>query len=136
MTDATMPQGTQGAAGANQTLVVPNEIQEKFSALVELIKRSESMNIEERQYWINILPAMTPEQLKNLQDILENEKRQLQAIDEKYSHEMERIGQTEFLKKTQEARQQKRSSRQNSEEVYKKEEAQKTDDILKKIEGA
>ena len=46
------------------------------------------MNDEERQYWINILPIMTQEQLKNLEDILMNEKQQLAAIDAKYNKEV------------------------------------------------
>lgn len=43
------------------------------------------MNNEERQYWINILPIMTQEQIKNLEEILASEKKQLAAIDKKYS---------------------------------------------------
>ena len=77
MADQSQPQ----ASG----LVIPPEVQEKFGELIELIKGSESMNNEERQYWINILPVMTPEQIKNLQEILSNEKQQLAAIDAKYS---------------------------------------------------
>ena len=66
-------------------LQIPDETQAKFGALIELIKASESMNTEEKQYWINILPIMTEEQLKNLEDILVNEKKQLAAIDAKYT---------------------------------------------------
>ena len=77
------PAGTQPPKASG--LTVPPDVQEKFGPLIELIKGSESMNDEERQYWVNILPIMTPEQLKNLEDILVNEKRQLAAIDAKYS---------------------------------------------------
>jgi hypothetical protein len=73
------------------SLVISPEVQEKFAPLLELIKGSESMNDEERQYWINILPIMTPEQLKNLEDILTNEKQQLAAIDAKYNKEVTAI---------------------------------------------
>src|SRR3990167_7643617 len=68
-------------------LVIPPEIQAKFGAMLTLIQGSESMNNEERQYWINILPIMTPEQLKNLEEILASEKKQLAAIDAKYKKE-------------------------------------------------
>ncbi len=66
-------------------LVVPPDTELRFAELLALIKGSESMNNEERQYWINILPIMTQEQLKNLEDILSSEKKQLAAIDEKYT---------------------------------------------------
>ncbi len=66
------------------TLVIPPDAQAKYGPLIEMIKASESMNNEERQYWINILAVMTPEQIKNLEDILMNEKQQLAAIDAKY----------------------------------------------------
>ncbi|MSR67462.1 hypothetical protein EXS65_01370 [Candidatus Peribacteria bacterium] len=79
MSDQSQPQ-TSG-------LVIPPEVQEKFGALILLIQGSESMNNEERQYWVNILPVMTPEQIKNLQEILANEKQQLAAIDAKYTKE-------------------------------------------------
>ena len=79
-------------------LVIPAETQQKFGQLIALIKGSESMNDEERQYWINILPIMTPEQVKNLQEILENERNQLQAIDAKYAKEMGKLESKEALR--------------------------------------
>ena len=77
------PQSSTASQGTGPT--IPPETQEKFGALIELIKGSESMNQEERQYWINILPAMTPDQVTNLEQILTNEREQLAAIDAKYA---------------------------------------------------
>jgi hypothetical protein len=52
---------------ANQsTLQIPPETQARFPELIALITQSESMNVNEQQYWVNILPIMTPEQLQNL----------------------------------------------------------------------
>lgn len=93
------------------------------------------MNDEERQYWINILPIMTGEQVKNLQDILENEKKQLSAIDQKYSQEMQKIEQEEFLRKAEEERRKKRQSRSATESSTKKQEETDASNILKQIEG-
>jgi len=77
MTDAKLPQGSSG----NQTgsLVVPADTELRFGPILALIRGSESMNNEERQYWINILPIMTQEQIKNLEEILTSEKKQLAA---------------------------------------------------------
>jgi hypothetical protein len=93
------------------------------------------MNDEERQYWINILPVMTPEQLQNLRDILNNEKKQLAAIDAKYQTDIQKIGQADTVKQTEEERRKKRMERQSQEQSHKSTEEQATEDILKKIEN-
>lgn len=93
------------------------------------------MNDEERQYWINILPIMTPDQSQSLRDILSNEKKQLQAIDEKYSKEMEKIGSAEQVQKTGDDQRKKRENRQSTEAIHKKQEDEKAEDILRAIEG-
>jgi hypothetical protein len=131
MTDNPTPPPPQGTA---VSLQIPEETQRKFGDLLLLIQGSESMNIEERQYWVNILPIMTPDQLKSLQDILANEKKQLQAIDEKYSKEMQKLGTTEVTQKTGEDRRKKRETLQSTETSSRKEETEKAEDILKAIE--
>lgn len=66
-------------------IVVPDNVRSAFGPLVDLIIGSESMNDDERKYWIEILPVMSPEQIAKLRDILSREKEQLAAIDAKYS---------------------------------------------------
>ena len=128
-TTATPPSGKPAG------LVISDEIRKKYPDLIELIIGSESMNDEERQYWINILPIMTPEQIQNLREILQNEKRQLQAIDEKYSKEIEQIGQTQLVKQMEDERRKKRSQRTDAETTHAKKEQEDADAILKQIEG-
>lgn len=125
---------TQGS-GAQAALVISPEIQEKFGPLLELIKASESMNNEERQYWINILPVMTPEQIKNLEDILENEKKQLAAIDEKYSNQATQSQQLEDSKVLEEKMKIQRKNRQDIEQEEAKKEEIAEEDILGKIQA-
>jgi hypothetical protein len=115
---------------------MPPETAAKFGPLIDLIKGSESMNDEERQYWINILPVMTPDQVKNLQDILDNEKKQLAAIDEKYAKEMQKIEQSETARASEEERRKKRENRQSAEQTNKTTEEVEAENLLKKIEGA
>jgi len=115
------------------TVMVPAEIKGKHPELVDLILGSESMNDEERQYWINILPVMTPEQIENLRQILQNEKNQLKAIDAKYSKEMENLGRGRSVDEMSKIRREKRTSRKNSENVYEEEERRKEQEILKAI---
>lgn len=117
------------------TVTVPDDIRAKFHDLVDLILQSESMNDEERQYWINILPVITQEQIQSLRDILENEKRQLAAIDKKYAQEIEKIGQEETIKQSDGVRRSKRTARAVQEESFEREDEVQTENILKKIEG-
>jgi LAS superfamily LD-carboxypeptidase LdcB len=120
------------AAGA---LNVPAEVQQKFGPLIDMIKASESMNNEERQYWINILPIMTPEQLKNLEDILTNEKKQLAAIDDKYSKEISSIGDQKSVEKIEFSIKQKRKEREELERKASEDESKKEEDILNQIQN-
>lgn len=77
--------GTPATGTPASSLKVPDSVRQQFPDLVELVAASESMNDEERQYWFDILPVMTPEQVQNLRDILTNERNQLAAIDAKYA---------------------------------------------------
>ncbi len=129
------PQPTTGGAAASGGLTIPPEIQQKFGPLIELVKGSESMNNEERQYWINILPIMTPEQLKNLEDILMNEKKQLAAIDEKYSKEVATIGDEKVVAQMEEEIKRKREQRAKMEKKLAEEEGKSEDSLLKQIEN-
>lgn len=69
----------------NVKLVIPDATKEKYPELVQKIINSKSMNNSERNYWLQVLPVMTPDQVKELEDILDTEIRKLKEIDEKYS---------------------------------------------------
>ena len=119
----------------SSSLIIPPDVQEKFGALIELIKGSESMNMEERQYWINILTVMTPEQIKNLQDILTNEKEQLAAIDAKYSKEATASGSQTSIASIEEKIKTQKSKRLEKEQAEESQEGTKEEDLLKQIES-
>ena len=126
---------TTGQNPATTTLVIPPGIQQQFGDIIELVTHSESMNDEERQYWINILPIMTPEQLQNLRDILSSERQQLAAIDAQYSKAVDTLGQQEFTKQVTVERQKRSEERTKAEGVTKSEEDAKTEELLKNMEG-
>jgi DNA-directed RNA polymerase subunit F len=117
------------------SIVIPEELKKKHPELIEFILGSESMNDEERQYWINILPIMTPEQIQELRTILENERTQLKAIDEKYAKEIERIGEAQVVKRVGEERRRRRTTRAEEEDAHKRQEQEQTDTLLEQIEG-
>ena len=61
---------------------IPQETQKRFPDLVEMILASESLNNEERSYWMQVLPKMNEAQVAELRDILGTEKRKLAEIAE------------------------------------------------------
>ncbi len=83
MSDSSNPSVT--SSSGNPAVVIPDETQKKFPDLVVLILESQSMNDQERNYWLQVLPVMTEDQVKELRDILETEKRKLAEIDKKYA---------------------------------------------------
>ncbi len=119
-----------------QSVVIPDNVRAQFGELIDLIMKSESMNTEERQYWVNILPVMTPDQIQNLRDILENERKQLAAIDQKYSQDMDAIGQKQFINQVDEERRRRASERTGAESASKQEENKAADDLLNQINAA
>lgn len=122
---------TQNASG----IQIPVSVREKFPQLLELLLASESMNQEERQYWVDILPIMTPEQVQQLNTILQNEHDQLAAIDAKYSAEVQAMNQSKkSVAEIGESRKKKLESRQSQEDVVRQEEAGAAEDILKNME--
>ena len=71
--------------------IVPSLVRNKFGDLVKLIYETESMNQEEREYWLQIMPIMSEEQIVKFREILVNEKEQLARLDQEYQSEMSKI---------------------------------------------
>lgn len=115
---------------------VSEELRAQFPDLIPLILGSESMNDEERQYWLSILPIMTPDQVKNLQDILENERNQLKAIDDKYAKQLEEMGQPEALQAMDQQIRARRAERSAKEHASETAEEHQTEELLKEIDQA
>ncbi|MBP9750256.1 MAG: hypothetical protein KBC95_00220 [Candidatus Peribacteraceae bacterium] len=124
--------GQPAATGAS-SIVIPPEVQAQFGDVLALIAASESMNAEERQYWVNILPVMTPEQVQNLRDILQNEKNQLAAIDQKYTQDVDKIGQQQQIQQTDDERRRRAAERQAAEQNDKTTQNQAEQDLLNQI---
>jgi hypothetical protein len=133
--DSTAATSQQTQQGSGSAVFAPARLREQFPEIVDLILASESMNDEERQYWIDILPVMTSEQVEQLHTILKNEKEQLAAIDAKYDPQIQAVANQERpLKQIAEERRNKMASRSTKEQQARKEEAEKAEDILKKMD--
>jgi hypothetical protein len=120
-------------ANTGSDLSISDETRASFPELIDMIVGSESMNNEERQYWVNILPIMTPEQIQSLLDILNNEKTQLDAIDKKYAKPLTAIEEKDQIAKTEAEMQEKREERSVQEEAFEIEDEEASDNLLEKI---
>ena len=69
-----------------QHYIVPALVREKFPQMVKLLFETESMDQEEREYWLQIMPIMNEDQAKKLMDIMTKEKTQLADIEDKYDN--------------------------------------------------
>ena len=116
-------------------LQIPADTQQKFGAIIAMIMGSESMNMEERQYWINILPVMTPEQLRNLKDILECEKRQLADIDAKYATSASKVNTDVSTAEIENKIRARKRERQEQEHAESEKEEVRESDILAQIQA-
>lgn len=74
--------------------VIPEEMQRKYPDVVELVRNSESIDNNEKQYWYDIMPSMTEEQIGRLRNILETERRQLEELNVKYQEEIKKLNRT------------------------------------------
>jgi len=76
---------------AETIYIVPTLVRKKFPDLVKLIYETESMNDEEREYWLQIMPIMTEDQISKFREILINEKSELSKLDSDYQSEMQKL---------------------------------------------
>ncbi len=70
---------------------IPQTVAEKYPDLVAMLKKTESMTKEERDYWFQILPIMTEDQVARLRKILEEEAAQLAKLDAEYQTELAKL---------------------------------------------
>ena len=74
-----------------------DEIQAQYPELVKLVLNTESMDNNEKQYWFDILPSMTDEQIDRLFDILETERRKLEELELKYQEEIKSLNEKHLI---------------------------------------
>ncbi|MBI5413778.1 hypothetical protein HZA42_05525 [Candidatus Peregrinibacteria bacterium] len=141
-TGGTTPAATTAAAanasGAAQSpfgkFDIPETVKQQYPDLIPLILETESMNDDERQYWFQILPIMTEEQVGKLREILVNEKQQLKQLDTEYEQEMKKINEKHAVEwKAFEAKE-KREKLQAAEGQAEKAEKATEEELLQKLQ--
>ncbi len=79
------------------SFTVLDEIQAQYPELIKLVLETESMDDNERQYWFDILPSMSDEQVDRLFEILDTEKKQLEELDQKYLEAAKQLSDEQLL---------------------------------------
>ncbi|MBN2096167.1 hypothetical protein JW752_02075 [Candidatus Peregrinibacteria bacterium] len=115
------------------TLTVPDETREKFPELVDMIIGSQSMNDEERQYWVDVLPIMTEEQLDNLREILANEKKQMEEVNKTYEEKAKEGADKGKLEFDESKYKEKKRTREEEETRFEQEEREREARLLEEI---
>lgn len=113
------------AATTVSDLNIPAEVSAKFPDIIRLIQKSQSIDNDERQYWIDVLPIMNDDQMENLKSILDNEQKELSELDgENNESEKEdvKMFNLEFDKEKYEEKKRLRMEAEQREELAEKQE--------------
>ncbi len=109
---------------------VSDEMQAQYNELVKLIIETESMDDDEKQYWFDIMPSMTDDQIDRLFNILDTEKKKLEALEEKYQTEIKKLNEKHLIE-WQEF--QMKDSKQKIKAAQDSESEDDADDVLKML---
>ena len=115
--------------------IIPGLVREKFPDLVKLIYETESMNSEEREYWMQIMPIMTEEQIVKFREILVNEKNELSKLDQEYKNEMSKLNKNRPKEIDEAALKTKINKIQEAEKVQEASEEAEEADLLSKLDN-
>ncbi len=74
-----------------------DEIEQQYSELVKLVLATESMDNSEKQYWFDILPSMSNDQIDRLFDILETERKKLEELEIRYQEEIQNLNEKHLI---------------------------------------
>ncbi len=110
-----------------KTFQISDEIQAQYTELITLILATDSMDDNERQYWFDIMPSMTDEQVDRLYNILDTEKKKLEELEVKYQKEIKDLNEKHLIE--WQDFQMKDSKKKISEEE-KKDKDSEADDVL------
>lgn len=131
---AGLPPGTGKSKKKASDFDIPEVVSQKYPQLIQLILETESMNDEEREYWFQILPIMTEDQITKFRAILENEKEQLARLDAEYQTEISKLNDQHISEWKQFENEEERRKRQESENKEQAADEQAADELLQNLD--
>jgi len=76
---------------------IADEIQAEYPELIKLVLNTKSMDDQERQYWFDIMPSMSDEQIDRLYEILDTEKKKLEQLEVNYQKEIKSLNEKHLV---------------------------------------
>ncbi len=113
---------------------IPETVLKKIPDLIALMLQTESMDEAEREYWYQILPVMTDDQVNKLRNILVNEKEQLVRLDEEYNNDLKKLNDKHLIEWEGFNRKQKRTEIAEAEMESEVTEKEKEAQLLKELD--
>ncbi len=110
-----------------KTFQISEEIQVQYAELIDLIIDTDSMDDNERQYWFDIMPSMTDEQVDRLFNILDTERKKLEELESKYQKEIKDLNEKHLIE-WQDF--QMKDSKKKIQDEEKKDKDSEADDVL------
>ncbi|MBN1494888.1 hypothetical protein JW911_04100 [Candidatus Peregrinibacteria bacterium] len=124
-----------GTAAAAAKFNIPAVVKDHYPALIPLILETESMDDQERDYWFQMLPIMTDEQIDKLKEILLSEKEQLAKLDADYEAELKKIDEKHLQEWKQFEQKQKTEEIQKKEAAAQVQEQETEEELLNKLQN-
>jgi len=115
---------------------IPEEIRKKYPDLAALMAGTESMTQEERDYWFQIMPIMTDDQVQKLRNILIHEKEQLAKLDTEYEAELAKLNDKHVLEWKEKEQREKREQIKTAESAEEVQEKANEDALLKQLDSS
>ncbi len=76
---------------------ISNDIIQDNKELIDLVLNTESMDDDERQYWFDMMPSMTEDQIGRLFEILDTERKKLLELEKKYQEEIKKLNDKQLI---------------------------------------
>ncbi len=123
----------------DQKYIIPKIVLERYPELVEMLKKSESIDDDEKNYWFGALETMDEDQVKSLREILEDEISQLKKIEEEGHkeaiQEIDKVKNEMIEKQIMEDRKKAEEERREKEAKIRKEEEDRQDELLSMLDN-
>ncbi|MBD3157035.1 hypothetical protein GF369_04385 [Candidatus Peregrinibacteria bacterium] len=114
---------------------IPKAVRDNHPDLIPLILDTESMDDEEREYWFQILPIMTEDQVAKFKNILVTEKKQLAKLDQEYEAELAKINEKHLQEWQAFEAKQQREALEEKEQAHEAKESSTEEELLKKLQN-
>lgn len=124
---------TNNAKINNQGYIIPDSVIIDYPDLIEMIKQTDSMNLEEKNYWFKIMPMMNQEQIDNLRSILVKERQKLDEINQKYAEDLTEINNRHQIELTNAQREKAKAEREKAEANTEVEESEQEEALLDEL---